>query len=49
MFKIGDMVRVKHPFSVAFPDVYEIEVVREDGTCVICGDREFAPMHLEAE
>ena len=44
---VGDMVRVKEPFTKAFPDVYVIEYVKEDGTCVICEDRDFDPIYLE--
>lgn len=47
MINIGDLVRVTAPFNYAFPDVYEVVAIKEDGTCVICDDRDFAPEFLE--
>ena len=47
MFSVGDLVRVLPPFDEAFPDAYPVEEVKDDGTCVICGDRDFAPCFLE--
>jgi hypothetical protein len=44
----GDLVRVRPPFAVAFPGTYPIDYIKPDGTCIIDGDREFAPEHLEA-
>lgn len=45
-FQIGDKVRVSEWFVNAYPDVYEVESVREDGTCSIAGGIDFAPEHL---
>ena len=45
--QVGDLVRVKPPFSEAFPDIYAIEAVHESGVCVICVDRDFDPIFLE--
>lgn len=45
--QVGDLVRVRKPFSFAFPDEYPIEAIKEDGTCVICKDRDFDPIFLE--
>ena len=45
--KIGDIVKVLYPFNYAFPDAYPVEAVKPDGTCVICGDRDFDPVYLE--
>lgn len=44
---VGDTVRVLPPFNEAFPDTYTVEAVHEDGTCVICEDRDFAECFLE--
>lgn len=46
-FVVGDIVRVLPPFNTAYPDEYVIEAIKEDGTCVICGDRDFDPIFLE--
>ena len=40
------MVVVSPVFARGFPDTYVVEFVKEDGTCVICGDRDFAPQYL---
>lgn len=47
MFQVGDNVRVLAPFDTAFPGVYPIEYIKDDGTCGICVDRDFAPIYLE--
>lgn len=47
MLKKGDMVKVLYPFTDAFPLVYEIKKVKENGVCVICEDRDFDPIFLE--
>ena len=44
---IGDIVRVREPFNMAFPATYQIDDIKEDGTVVICGDRDFAPEWVE--
>lgn len=44
---VGDIVRVLPPFDTAFPDEYVIEEIKPDGTCVICGDRDFDPIFLQ--
>jgi hypothetical protein len=45
--QVGDVVKVLAPFNEAFPDVYAVEAVKPDGTCVIAGDRDFDPVYLE--
>lgn len=45
--EIGTIVKVLPPFDYAFPFTYAIEVIKEDGTCVIDGDRDFDPSWLE--
>lgn len=45
--KKGDIVKVLPPFNYLFPDVYEIVMVKENGVCVICDDRDFDPIYLE--
>lgn len=47
MMNVGDLVRVLDPFTIAYPDTYAIETIKDDGTCVICTDRDFDPMYLE--
>lgn len=47
MLQVGDTVRVLAPFTIAFPDVYVIEFIKENGVCVIAGDRDFDPIYLE--
>lgn len=47
MLAVGDIVRVLPPFDLAFPDTYPVDDIKPDGTCVICGDRDFAPEFLE--
>lgn len=45
---VGDMVRVKAPFDIAFPDLYEVSGINPDtGAYQICGDRDFSPEYLE--
>lgn len=46
MFNVGDKVTVSEWFVQAFPGVYTIESIREDGTCTINGGVDFAPEHL---
>lgn len=43
---VGTIVRVLPPFDTAFPGTYIVEAVKEDGTCVICEDRDFDPIYL---
>lgn len=45
-FNVGDQVRVHVPFTDALPDVYTIEAIHEDGTCVIAGGIDYSPTHL---
>ncbi|MDX2300743.1 MAG: hypothetical protein NW204_13540 [Xanthomonadaceae bacterium] len=46
--QIGDRVRVRAPFDMAFPYVYTIDGVNpETGAFQICGDRDFDAAHLE--
>ncbi len=47
MFDIGVLVRVRTPFSLAFPGEYVIEARSETGAWVICGGVDFAEEHLE--
>lgn len=47
-FAVGDRVRVKSPFDAAFPGEYSVDYIMPDGTCLIDGDRSFAPEYLEA-
>ena len=48
LFKnVGDKVKVLAPFDHAFPDVYEVLSIHENGVCVICEDRDFDPKFLE--
>jgi len=47
---VGDMVRVKPPFDVHFPDVYEVEGMNEEtGAFQIMGGRDFDAVFLEVE
>ena len=47
VLQVGDLVRVLPPFREAFPEIYPVEYLKGDGTCGICGDRDFHPRHLE--
>lgn len=47
MFEVNEIVRVLEPFKEAFPAEYVIEQIKENGVCVICGDRDFDPKFLE--
>lgn len=46
-FNVGDLVKVLPPFDFVFPETYTIEYIKEDGTCGICGDRDFDPKYLQ--
>ncbi len=46
--QIGDHVRVLAPFAEAFPGIYSVDVVKDDGVTVsIYGDRDFDVQYLE--
>lgn len=47
MFKVGDLVKVKEPFTLHFPDTYVIEVCSETGAYQIAGGIDFDPIFLE--
>lgn len=50
MIKVGDIVKVLEPFTVAYPDTYEITEVKDNGVCTFVledTNRDFDSMYLE--